>query len=626
MNNTEKKKLIATMAVALTLLVGVTVSYAFIAIFGNIKNQEVSVGTGSIHITFSDNDTGVSGELSMGQSITKEFTIKNDGDGTGIVQINWDKLTNTYIPQSLTYTLEESKTKGGTYTKIPTYYKNVPDSGTKPLSRSISIPKGSTYYYRLTIKLEELKDTNQESDLEAVLATKFSLTNSTETASEYTLAHLNQAPWSFTPDFETKSPYNMYEVVEGERIDVQDPSDYFAYSDMYTFDKKNGKFSLVSPKICKYSECFENLINSYVILGYGYRTESAAQNNMKKSHNVIYRMNSTTAEGKLTYTTIEKSEETILSTEDSGIYSMEDDYGMSYYYRGAVENNYVKFAGLYWRIIRINGDGSIRMLYDGTSPHPNGNNTNNSDRFITTEPVNWVTLDDYQNNHDAKYVGYMYGGSSKYAASISNSDAQENKYDSDVKVVVDNWYRENIDSKGYTKYVGDELFCNDRSVQSNVNAFGTNRAYFEFYYRSGFPISPMIKCSQKNDRFTVDDETIGNGDLTYPVGLLAGDEWILAGSGNRENSLTNANLNFYLYKGDFDIDKTTTVYWTMSPMQSKYETHAFVPDSNSNSQSSGVLSYRGLMVAPVINIKPEYALKLTGDGSIDSPYLIPGVN
>ncbi len=144
MNNTEKKKLIATMAVALTLLVGVTVSYAFIAIFGNIKNQEVSVGTGSIHITFSDNDTGVSGELSMGQSITKEFTIKNDGDGTGIVQINWDKLTNTYIPQSLTYTLEEAKTKGGAYTKIPTYYKNVPDSGTKPLSRSISIPKGST--------------------------------------------------------------------------------------------------------------------------------------------------------------------------------------------------------------------------------------------------------------------------------------------------------------------------------------------------------------------------------------------------------------------------------------------------------------------------------------------------
>ncbi len=480
--------------------------------------------------------------------------------------------------------------------------------------------------HRLTIKLEELKDTDQESDLEAVLATEFTLTNSSETASEHTLAHLNLAPWSFTPDFSQKSPYNMYEAVETEIISDQDPFAYFVYSDRYKFNAIDGTFSLVDPKVCKYSECFEELIGSYLLQGYGYRTEASAQNNMNKNQSPIYKMNSATAEGKFTYTTIEKSESTSLSTEDSGIYSMEDDYGMSYYYRGSVENNYVKFAGLYWRIIRVNGDGSIRMLYDGTKPHPNGNNEDNSDRFITTEEVNWVTLEDYQNNNDAKYVGYMYGGSSKYAASISNSDAQENKYDSDVKVVVDNWYRENIDSKGYTKYVGDELFCNDRSVQSNVNAFGTNSAYFEFYYRSGYPISPMIKCSQKNDRFTVDDETIGNGDLTYPVGLLAGDEWILAGSGNRGNSLTNANLNFYLYKGDFDIDKTTTVYWTMSPMHSNYETHAFVPDSNSNSQSSGVLSYRGLMVAPVINIKPEYALKLTGDGSIDSPYLIPGVN
>ena len=45
--------------------------------------------------------------------------------------------------------------------------------------------------------------------------------------------------------------------------------------------------------------------------------------------------------------------------------SAPDDYGSSYYYRGNVENNWVKFGGYYWRILRINGDGGIRMIYAG---------------------------------------------------------------------------------------------------------------------------------------------------------------------------------------------------------------------------------------------------------------------
>src|SRR5699024_8456735 len=51
-----------------------------------------------------------------------------------------------------------------------------------------------------------------------------------------------------------------------------------------------------------------------------------------------------------------------------GLYAAEDDYGTSYYYRGNVKNNYVSFAGFTWRIIRENGDGSVRMIYSGTSP------------------------------------------------------------------------------------------------------------------------------------------------------------------------------------------------------------------------------------------------------------------
>ncbi len=55
----------------------------------------------------------------------------------------------------------------------------------------------------------------------------------------------------------------------------------------------------------------------------------------------------------------------VSSTTSSMVCTAPDDYGTSYYYRGAVTDNYVKFAGFYWRILRINGDSSVRMIYAG---------------------------------------------------------------------------------------------------------------------------------------------------------------------------------------------------------------------------------------------------------------------
>ena len=84
---------------------------------------------------------------------------------------------------------------------------------------------------------------------------------------------------------------------------------------------------------------------------------------------------------------------------EQGLYAVEDDYGTSYIYRGDVENNNVYFGGFYWKIIRMNGDGSIRMIYSGTTPDATGNATSINNRtyqYNTTYP-------------DPTYVGYMYG-------------------------------------------------------------------------------------------------------------------------------------------------------------------------------------------------------------------------
>ncbi|MFA6777883.1 MAG: hypothetical protein WCR80_05580, partial [Bacilli bacterium] len=92
----------------------------------------------------------------------------------------------------------------------------------------------------------------------------------------------------------------------------------------------------------------------------------------------------------------------------SGLYAAEDNYGTSYYYRGLKDelNNNIIWGGFQWKIVRINGDGSVRLIYNGTEAQYNTNgyvNDTGSNTEIGTSAYN-------SNINDAKYVGYMYGG------------------------------------------------------------------------------------------------------------------------------------------------------------------------------------------------------------------------
>ena len=219
-----------------------------------------------------------------------------------------------------------------------------------------------------------------------------------------------------------------------------------------------------------------------------------------------------------------------------------DAYGDSYYYRGNVTNNYVKFADKYWRIVRINGDGTVRVIYDGTSAHANGEAS--ADRQIGTSAFN-------SSYNDNAYVGYMYGktGASTYA------DAHANTNNSTIKTYIDDWYKTNIVGTTNEQYLADNVFCNDRSMAGNNSGTGAgvSRTYYRWYNwaSSSYNNKMTLKCPQKNDAFTVSDTTNGNGALTYPVGLLSTDEIALAGGWNAANS------GYYLYSGQ--------VWWASSP-------------------------------------------------------------
>ena len=292
-----------------------------------------------------------------------------------------------------------------------------------------------------------------------------------------------------------------------------------------------------------------------------------------------------------------------VSTTDEGVYAAQDDYGTSYYYRGAVENNYVYFAGFYWRIIRINGNGTIRMIYDGTSAYSPGESGNN--RRIGTGPYN-------SNNNDNAYVGYMYGqvGASSY------DEAHANINNSRIKTIVDEWYVLNIKNKGYDEYIADVIYCNDRQIDNlsgygNALGYGTNQTAYMASYRLYTNKSPVLTCTNKNDRFTVDDTTNGNGALTYPVGLITADEVAMAGGLESTN-----NRNYYLNTGYW--------YFTMSPYfvnESGTVNMYIVNGGNYAGRLNGTNNLNGNgSIRPVLSLKSS--VTLTGTGTMSDPYRV----
>ena len=283
--------------------------------------------------------------------------------------------------------------------------------------------------------------------------------------------------------------------------------------------------------------------------------------------------------------------------------SAPDDYGTSYYFRGTVENNWVKFANSYWRIIRVNGDKSIRMIYAGDATViddldnkeevlKNGYNDGDTDYTqIGTSAFN-------SSKDDNAYVGYMYGtpGSATYEETHANIN------NSTIKVKVDEWYESHIKDSEYESYLSATLFCNDRSF--NERNTGTGAGTNETYYRP-YSGNETLKCSQKNDRFTVDDGEIGNGNLTYPISLITIDEVYLAGGYGSTNS------SYYLYTGNF--------YWTLSPSRF-FVSIAGVRFVSDDGDTFDYSVNNSIGVRPVINLKAGSLTK--GLGTATDPYTV----
>ena len=287
----------------------------------------------------------------------------------------------------------------------------------------------------------------------------------------------------------------------------------------------------------------------------------------------------------------------------SGVYAAPDEYGTSYYFRGhkSALNNNVLFAGFQWKIVRVNGDGSVRIIYNGTEAQYIAN-TNQMNITGTNLRIGAERYNNYSN--DNKYLGYMYGSSS-----VAASDAQTNTNNSTIKAYVDNWYQNNILNQGtaITNKLSDNLFCNDRSISDGTGAGNTATTY-KSYVRNFVEYKPTLMCEQKNDRFTVNDEIKGNGSLTYPIGLITADELAYSGLTSRYG-----DLNQYLSNSSFG--------WSLSPLGLQGNTALIVPFDTELYISAGYGVTENFDVRPVLNIAANVMIT-SGDGSSANPYRV----
>ena len=320
-----------------------------------------------------------------------------------------------------------------------------------------------------------------------------------------------------------------------------------------------------------------------------------------------------------------------VATTNEGLYKAQDDLGDSYYFRGAVDNNWVKYGkytkdmyncnngtisnadtgnsctkiassgdDIYWRIIRINGDGSIRMIYSGVTPPTESTKViKTTDTSLGNSPFN-------QNEDSTEYVGYMYEIGKQHGTSQS----------SDIKTYLDNWYANYTDLNNTGTKITDQIYCNDRTASTSDVAYSTTNyttltswnSKGTYYYGANGrvwndPVSPDYKCPVASDKFTTTTAK-GNGKLTYPVGLITADEITFAGL-----SAVETNNSFYLYTGAY--------YWAGSPLEFYYSDSYEFSVSDGGNLNDGYVHYT-YGVRGVVSLSSK--AKLTGDGTWNNVY------
>ena len=519
-------------------------SYAFFSstIQGNDKAETLSVSTTELKLNFTDGKYVELIEAMPGSSVTKTFSVENTGGDTGYYKINWQEFNNKINDDELQVEFTCKSYKGNTesgtcsnLTREAAYNRD--------LKSNIEIASGIRHEYTLKLTFMDTnqnQNENQGKSFSGVLRVEGDkagwengCTNNNslrcKILSDNTLT--SDSSIDFT---KISSPTNGQGLYRDDK-----------YGDSENYYFRGGSF-------CAYTDYLsENDTGAKCTAAGGTWTDYKCNLDLSK----------TTCESK----------------------------GFTWY---ELKNN-VKFGDYYWKIIRIDDNGDVRLLYNGNSTNARG-----TDAQIGTAPFSGE-------NGDNTYVGYMHAST---LDTISKKQAASNEINSDIKTYNENWYTNTSNLSTLASMISSNVgYCNDRmTTQTKDGGIGSKETIYDTAYRVSE--QPSYKCTnESNDLFTLSSNIYGNKKLSAPVGLITVDELAYAGS-----LFSNYNFQVYTHSGYW--------YWTISPaFCSSGVAASFILKQTGDFSYNN--SYSDSGARPVVSLNSA-ALVSTGSGTLADPYII----
>ena len=643
----RKQKLIISItgiSIVMLALLGITYGYYLTRIQGNTNTNSISLTTAELKLTYRDG-TGelVAVNVMPGNEISsKTFTVENEGEQdvdaytVALVSVvnDFKYKEDLVLSVSCSSNINNGKCDGFAESYDDNIYViGYPDINTELFS--IGIKKGEIHSYTLIVDYL-YQDFDQSDDMGKTLKGKVQIYDPKDTI-EVSGEVIGYSEGDYA---EIHSDVQTSEIVDGIYKFIGIPADNH---EVYIKNRKTNVERSTTLEIKKGKS--EGITNNQIT--FNDKSEIAIVNINKTSSNISASVNSVSKRFVslqrtiMDDTRIKKNNGTpdfskianYTITGDSnsgeiGMYSAEDDYGTSWYFRGAQSYNYVSFANLIWRVVRINGDNSVRMILDDPlDVLENCDDSNSSTKFCSTTTFS-------TNNSDLSFYGksgYMQGTFLEaYSDNIFDFDLQnKNLNDSDIKKKVDAFYEKYI--LNYQAYLADSLFCGNK-MYMNLSIFSHEPGVDPYidcidYYDANQDRSVSLKCADEGtkgftelqksySRYTskidmstyTKQGTLVNNDLKYPIALLSADEAIAAGFLYFEGS----SKNNYLFKKNYNS------WWLMDPVSGCDNPRNYVVNYDTLIDSS--VNYEN-GIRPVINLKSNVFVD-KGEGTKDKPYII----
>ena len=624
LSDKNKIKVFSSLLIIVLLVMGVS-----FAIFQNFARQSGTNNLGATNcfsVTFSgvNNAINLANDYPIPDSEDLErdpytFKVTNNCNQYLTLSIGVETLSTSEIPSNLIKGVIVNNGGIPTSASILSSGKTMEaqNGGTayELLTDNLSANSSKTYDLRLWFDESMTKEQGATKKYQGKVIVGASASVS-PTFAETILAN-NEVKAPITTPGKEVSAYKENEVTATSSASVS--STYQAYYFTYgTGWEANGtKFNLTGAAVTKdtYANSYSSLVGKYLPNSYLSSAGSNTAGTMKTTTNLdsVYYVVSATQDS-FTYKQITSNK----NTTEALLASTEDDYGTSYYFRGAVKNNYVEFANKCWRIVRVGGDGSVKLILhnDNTAGAANPCDAANNSASAAFARYSGTTYTSAFNSSydDNAYVGFMYGtaGSSDYASTHANTNK------STILTNLETWYNNNL--KTYKSVIDDTVWCNDKTNvtdttynpwnMSNVNGLGyaENVTFYGATQRlvstsgSAGGTGPSLKC---------------NGELSKinsKVGLITADELAFAGYAFNINNTTT-----YLQE-----NATEVLWWSLSP-------RGFYGNFlGSRAGVWGVLGSDGKFDSTYVNFalgaRPSISLKpstnVTGDGTSENPYKV----